>query len=158
MCPQRWGRWVVTALSLAGQNLSLITTTPACMRKGTAAIRWVHYCLQLCQQDMLYRYIDIFSFKQLSLCACVSGHVLCVGEGSVHRGLQHLSGLPHRGHGHPVQVQVRRLVVEDRSAAGRGGVGILGGLVLGNTRSIRHAWRGVCFFFLLDIHVSFFIG
>lgn len=39
-----------------------------------------------------------------------SGHVLCVSEGSVHSGLQHLFGLPHHSHGHPVQVQVRHLV------------------------------------------------
>lgn len=56
-------------------------------------------------------------------CACVSitGHVLRVGEGSVHGGLQHFFGVPHHGHGHPVQVQVRRLVVGEGTAAGWAG-------------------------------------
>lgn len=58
----------------------------------------------------LWRQIPDFSFRcfgWLNLFLCLSGHVLRVGEGSVHGGLQHLSGLPHHRHGYPVQVQVR---------------------------------------------------
>lgn len=40
---------------------------------------------------------------------CVPGHVLRVGQGALHRGLQHLPGVPHHGHGDPLQVQVRVL-------------------------------------------------
>ncbi len=73
------------------------------------------------QGDILYE--KQHAVCSVLCCACVSGHVLCVSEGSVHCGLQHLFGLPHHGHGHPVQVQVRRLVVMDTTAAGWGGVG-----------------------------------
>lgn len=51
--------------------------------------------------------ISVSDVGWLNLFLCLSGHVLCVGEGSVHGGLQHLSGLPHHRHGYPVQVQVR---------------------------------------------------
>lgn len=53
--------------------------------------------------------VSILRNKRCYLCVCatLSGYVLRVGEGSVHGGLQHLFGLPHHGHGHPVQVQVR---------------------------------------------------
>lgn len=48
VCPQSWGRWAVTAQSSAGQRPSLITSTPACTRRETAAMWSVHYCVCSC--------------------------------------------------------------------------------------------------------------
>lgn len=48
----------------------------------------------------------IFTFLCVAS-ASISGYVLRVGQGSLHCGLQHLPGLSHHGHGHPLQVQVR---------------------------------------------------
>lgn len=41
-----------------------------------------------------------------------AGYVLCISEGSVHGGLQHVSGIPNHRHGHPVQVQVSKKLCE----------------------------------------------
>lgn len=43
--PQSWERWAETALSSAGPRRSLITSTPACMRRETAVMWSVYQCV-----------------------------------------------------------------------------------------------------------------
>lgn len=106
---QSRGKWVETAPCLVGRTSSLTTSTSACMKKRTATTRWVKRrrgasvhgftaCAAVCSPFILLVFPS-------------SGQVLCVGEGSVHSGLQHLAGVAHHSHGHPVQVQVNVALV-----------------------------------------------
>lgn len=109
----KWKHPISTELGTVSRNCTMFgwsETFPhyidACLYEETGSNHTVSWspCLQPSELQGFWVRRLICSVFAVPL---ISGHILCIGEGSIHSGLQHLFGLPHHGHGHPVQVQVR---------------------------------------------------